>query len=169
MVKPVYINRQPKTDERPKDHVRENKALVKSHKTKSLSQQDFFKHKSPSSSKANAQNANQVTDEQTAKEKYLNEMKDKSSRFACFVNNGVLDLPGPGHYDQQPKTSGLAIPTKAAAKIKRHSSIPQLKILKTSDPTIGSLATALQNNSGKKGDLLTVDSFGNYGVRRVIP
>ena len=96
-------------------------------------------------------------------------MKDKSSRFAGFINNEQLDLPGPGHYNQQPNPSSQAIPTKADAKLKRHSSIPQLKILRTSDPTSGCLASALQNNSGYKGDLRTVDGFGNYGVRRVIP
>ena len=53
--------------------------------------------------------------------------------------------------------------------MKRHSSIPKLKIVRTSDPTSSNLAAALQNNSGTKGDILTVDSFGNYGVRRVIP
>ena len=53
--------------------------------------------------------------------------------------------------------------------MKRHGSIPKLKIVRTSDPTSSNLAAALQNNSGTKGDILTVDSFGNYGVRRVIP
>ena len=67
-------------------------------------------------------------------------MKDKTSRFDSFIKGEVIEMPGPGQYEAYPSIGMKSIPTKAATKIKRHGSIPQLKILRTIDPSSTNIA-----------------------------